>query len=110
MSASIAAIAVGAGAADAGGGGGGGGAADAAPATFKALGVCDVLCEAAAALKWAAPTRIQREAIPAALSGRDVIGLAETGSGKTGAFAIPVLQALLADPARLFCVALAPTR
>jgi ATP-dependent RNA helicase DDX47/RRP3 len=85
-------------------------AADGSDATFRSLGVCDVLCEAAAALKWSAPTRIQRETLPHALAGRDVIGLAETGSGKTGAFAIPVLQALLAEPARLFCLALAPTR
>lgn len=44
------------------------------------------------------------------LQDRDVIGLAETGSGKTGAFAIPILQALLANPQRLFAVVLAPTR
>ena len=86
------------------------GAGASVDATFKSLGVCDVLCEAAAALKWIAPTRIQRETLPHALAGRDVIGLAETGSGKTGAFAIPVLQALLESPARLFCLALAPTR
>lgn len=42
--------------------------------------------------------------------GKDVIGLAETGSGKTGAFAIPILQALLENPQRLFAVVLAPTR
>lgn len=44
------------------------------------------------------------------LQGKDVIGLAETGSGKTGAFAIPILQALLENPQRLFAVILAPTR
>lgn len=42
--------------------------------------------------------------------GRDIIGLAETGSGKTGAFAIPILQALLENPQRLFAVILVPTR
>ncbi len=42
--------------------------------------------------------------------GRDVIGLAETGSGKTGAFALPVLQALLDTPTRLFALVLTPTR
>jgi len=47
---------------------------------------------------------------PPALAGKDIIGLAETGSGKTGAFAIPVLQALLESPARLFSLVLAPTR
>ncbi|CAN0499152.1 unnamed protein product, partial [Ectocarpus sp. 12 AP-2014] len=42
--------------------------------------------------------------------GKDVIGLAETGSGKTGAFALPILQALLENPQRLFAVVMAPTR
>eukprot|EP00731_Ephydatia_muelleri_P028566 Em0020g210a len=73
-------------------------------------GVCDVLCEACTALKWTAPTKIQREALPLAFEGRDVIGLAETGSGKTGAFALPILQALLETPTRLFALVLTPTR
>lgn len=42
--------------------------------------------------------------------GRDVIGLAETGSGKTGAFCLPILQALLETPTRLFALVLTPTR
>lgn len=42
--------------------------------------------------------------------GKDVIGLAETGSGKTGAFALPILQKLLDNPQRLFAVVLTPTR
>ncbi|XP_023227056.1 probable ATP-dependent RNA helicase DDX47 [Centruroides sculpturatus] len=78
--------------------------------TFKSLGVVDVLCEACESLKWKKPTKIQQEAIPVALKGRDVIGLAETGSGKTGAFALPILQALLEKPQRLFALVLTPTR
>ncbi|XP_039292457.1 probable ATP-dependent RNA helicase DDX47 [Nilaparvata lugens] len=78
--------------------------------TFKDLGVNDVLCEACESLKWTAPTKIQKEAIPVALQGKDVIGLAETGSGKTGAFAIPILQALLENPQRHFALILTPTR
>lgn len=78
--------------------------------TFKDLGVNDVLCEACESLKWPAPTKIQKEAIPVALQGKDVIGLAETGSGKTGAFAIPILQALLENPQRYFALILTPTR
>ena len=46
----------------------------------------------------------------ACLSGRDIIGLAKTGSGKTGAFALPILQALLENPQPLFALVLAPTR
>jgi len=79
-------------------------------ATFKSLGVVDVLCEACEQLKWKEPSKIQREAIPVALQNEDVIGLAETGSGKTGAFAIPILQALLDNPQRLHSLILTPTR
>src|SRR5699024_4299867 len=78
-------------------------------ATFKELGVSDQLCEAAASLKWTKPSKIQVEAIPVALQGRDVIGLAETGSGKTGAFVIPILQNLLEAPQRLYALILTPT-
>ncbi|XP_050437095.1 probable ATP-dependent RNA helicase DDX47 [Adelges cooleyi] len=80
------------------------------PITFKDLGVTDVLCETCESLKWKEPTKIQKEAIPVALQGKDIIGLAETGSGKTGAFAIPILQALLENPQRYFALILTPTR
>ncbi|XP_003746399.1 probable ATP-dependent RNA helicase DDX47 [Galendromus occidentalis] len=66
-----------------------------------------VACEA---LKWRTPSKIQKEAIPVALQGRDIIGLTETGSGKTAAFALPILQTLLENPARLFALILTPTR
>lgn len=78
--------------------------------TFADLGVCSELCQACEQLKWLKPTSIQKEALPVALQGRDIIGLAETGSGKTGAFALPILQALLASPARIFALVLTPTR
>uniref|UniRef100_H2ZQ59 Probable ATP-dependent RNA helicase DDX47 n=1 Tax=Ciona savignyi TaxID=51511 RepID=H2ZQ59_CIOSA len=78
--------------------------------TFKSLGVVDVLCETCTELGWKTPSKIQQEAIPVALQGNDVIGLAETGSGKTGAFCIPILQALLENPQRLFALVLTPTR
>lgn len=44
------------------------------------------------------------------VSGKDLIGLAQTGSGKTGAFALPILQALLDTPQVLFACVLSPTR
>mmetsp|Transcript_28344 Transcript_28344/g.35048 ORF Transcript_28344/g.35048 Transcript_28344/m.35048 type:complete len:553 (-) Transcript_28344:55-1713(-) len=80
--------------------------------TFESLGVCEAICKAIKELNWTFASRIQKETLPSALSGRDVIGLAETGSGKTGAFTIPILQALLENPQRgaVFAVILAPTR
>jgi len=77
---------------------------------FKDLGLDEELCQRCENLGWKKPTKIQCEAIPVALEGRDVIGLAETGSGKTGAFALPVLQALRDNPQRFFGLVLTPTR
>jgi len=58
-----------------------------------------------------APTPIQAEAIPKVLEGRDVLGLAQTGTGKTAAFALPILQRLLQGPrGRVRALVLAPTR
>ena len=78
--------------------------------TFAELGVIDSLCEACTALGYKQPTPIQRESIPLALQGRDLIGLAETGSGKTAAFALPILQALMEKPQPFFGLVMAPTR
>ncbi|WEW55025.1 ribosomal RNA processing protein [Emydomyces testavorans] len=78
--------------------------------SFKDLGIIDSLCEACDSLGYKAPTPIQAESIPLALQGRDLIGLAETGSGKTAAFALPILQALMDKPQPLFGLVLAPTR
>lgn len=78
--------------------------------SFKSLGIIEPLCEACDNLSFKAPTKIQQECIPYALQGKDIIGLAQTGSGKTAAFALPILQALWNDPAPLFATVLAPTR
>jgi len=78
--------------------------------TFSDLGITEVLVESCAKVGWKKPSKIQEEAIPVALQDRDVIGLAETGSGKTGAFALPILHALLENPQRLFALVLTPTR
>lgn len=86
-------------------------AASSAPVlSFKDLGLDDDLCEACASLGYKQPSEIQRECIPYALQGKDIIGLAQTGSGKTAAFALPILQALSNDPSGLFACVLAPTR
>lgn len=84
--------------------------AEVAKKTFADLGVREELCDACEALKFTHATPIQTEAIPLALEGRDVIGLAETGSGKTAAFVLPILQSLLEKPQSLFGLILAPTR
>lgn len=56
------------------------------------------------------PSDIQAEAIPHALEGKDIIGLAQTGSGKTAAFSLPILQTLWENPQPFFALVLAPTR
>ncbi|KAJ3680224.1 hypothetical protein LUZ60_016502 [Juncus effusus] len=78
--------------------------------TFAELGVCPELVEACESLNWTVPSKIQVESIPYALEGRDVIGLAQTGSGKTGAFALPILQSILEHKHPFFACILSPTR
>ncbi|KAG5518857.1 hypothetical protein PMAC_002388 [Pneumocystis sp. 'macacae'] len=78
--------------------------------SFKDLGLIDELCNVCKTLKFEEPTPIQKEAIPWAIQGRDIIGLAQTGSGKTAAFALPIIQALWKKPNPLFACIIAPTR
>ncbi len=83
--------------------------------TFAGLGIAEALLRALTARNHTTPTPIQQKAIPPALEGRDIIGLAQTGTGKTAAFALPILQALAASPAKPMSQApraliLAPTR
>lgn len=85
-------------------------AADAPAPTFKSLGLIDPLLESLAQMNFKAPTDIQSEVLPHALQGRDIIGVASTGSGKTAAFALPILQKLWEDPKGLFACVIAPTR
>ncbi|KNA17551.1 hypothetical protein SOVF_078560 [Spinacia oleracea] len=80
--------------------------------SFKELNICEPLIEACNRLGWTAPTKIQADSIPHALEGKDIIGLAQTGSGKTGAFALPIIKFLLDEksPQPFFGCVLSPTR
>lgn len=80
------------------------------PPSFKSIGLIDPLLDAVEQLGYKTPTDIQAEALPHALEGRDIIGVASTGSGKTAAFALPIIQALWNDPKGLFACVIAPTR
>ncbi len=81
--------------------------------TFAKLGLTPALVEALTALGYEEPTPVQREAIPPLLDGRDLLGQAATGTGKTAAFALPLLQRLSTDapePSRPAVLVLVPTR
>ena len=66
---------------------------------FKSLGLSDKLVQGILATGYTAPTAIQSQAIPTALQGRDIIGCAQTGTGKTAAFVLPILNRLAAHEA-----------
>jgi ATP-dependent RNA helicase RhlE len=76
---------------------------------FTKLGLADSLAYAVQQMGYADPTPIQTQAIPIVLMGRDVIGSAQTGTGKTAAFALPILQRLVGH-GKLRCLILEPTR
>ena len=61
---------------------------------FTTIGLSDRLVQGILATGYTAPTEIQSEAIPAAIAGRDIIGCAQTGTGKTAAFVLPMLHRL----------------
>ncbi|OXB73134.1 UNVERIFIED_CONTAM: hypothetical protein H355_012059 [Colinus virginianus] len=79
-------------------------------AAFRALGLSPWLAEQARLVGLSRPTAVQAACIPPALQGRDCLGCAKTGSGKTAAFVLPVLQVLSEDPYGIFCLVLTPTR
>ncbi|HEX2778753.1 MAG TPA: DEAD/DEAH box helicase [Gemmatimonadaceae bacterium] len=78
--------------------------------TFEALGLAPEVLDAVRAQGYERPTPIQAEAIPLALKGRDLIGLAQTGTGKTAAFTLPIVDRLLKGPRRTRALVLTPTR
>ena len=82
---------------------------------FQALGLSPVIVKSVRALGFDTPTPIQREAIPLVLRGHDLMGLAQTGTGKTAAFGLPLMHHLLASnvrpaPKTVRSLILAPTR
>ncbi|HEX8823960.1 MAG TPA: DEAD/DEAH box helicase, partial [Archangium sp.] len=77
--------------------------------SFKSLGLSAESLGAVRRARFASPTPIQAQAIPPALAGRDVIGCAATGTGKTAAYLLPLVERLAGEPGPLGLV-LAPTR
>lgn len=77
---------------------------------FANLGLSDWLQQQCKLMGIGEPTGVQFNCIPAILDGRDVIGCSRTGTGKTLAFALPVLQKLAEDPYGVFALVLTPTR
>uniref|UniRef100_A0A7N8XBK6 RNA helicase n=1 Tax=Mastacembelus armatus TaxID=205130 RepID=A0A7N8XBK6_9TELE len=77
---------------------------------FSSLGLSDWLVKQCKQLGINRPTPVQENCLPAILEGRDCMGCAKTGSGKTAAFVLPVLQKLSEDPYGIFCLVLSPTR
>jgi ATP-dependent RNA helicase RhlE len=83
--------------------------------SFTKLGLSQPLLDALAKANYSDPTPIQRQAIPTVLTGRDLLGIAQTGTGKTAAFVLPSLDRLAADrpylkPGQVRMLVLAPTR
>jgi ATP-dependent RNA helicase RhlE len=83
--------------------------------TFRDLGVAEALLRALHAESYLTPTPIQTQAIPVLLTGKDILGIAQTGTGKTAAFLLPILQKLAetrgaATPRGTRALVLAPTR
>lgn len=78
--------------------------------SFSALGLSDWLCRCVSAMGISTPTAVQSGCIPAVLCGKDVMGCSPTGSGKTAAFALPILERLAEDPYGINAVVLTPAR
>ena len=84
--------------------------ADAPTTTFRSLALADNLLRKLDELGYEQPTPIQAAAIPLLLEGRDLIGQAQTGTGKTAAFALPLLHRLDLSKTKPQVLVLAPTR
>ncbi len=77
---------------------------------FADLGLSAPMLASLARAGYERPTPIQAQAVPLALKGRDLMGLAQTGTGKTAAFTIPIIERLLGGPKRTRALILTPTR
>ena len=77
--------------------------------SFRDFGLSDEVVQGAQAMGFTDPTPIQLRAFPIVLAGKDLIGTAQTGTGKTAAFALPILT-LLAKHGAFRCLVLEPTR
>ncbi|CAA0210438.1 unnamed protein product [Arabidopsis thaliana] len=77
---------------------------------FEGLGLAEWAVETCKELGMRKPTPVQTHCVPKILAGRDVLGLAQTGSGKTAAFALPILHRLAEDPYGVFALVVTPTR
>ncbi|XP_010260575.1 PREDICTED: DEAD-box ATP-dependent RNA helicase 36 [Nelumbo nucifera] len=78
--------------------------------SFSDLGLAEWAVQTCKELGMKKPTPVQQHCIPRILAGEDVLGLAQTGSGKTAAFALPILHRLGEDPYGVFALVLTPTR
>ncbi|MCA1729520.1 MAG: DEAD/DEAH box helicase, partial [Actinobacteria bacterium] len=78
--------------------------------SFDDLPVSEQVHKAVVDQGWETPTPIQALALPALLRGKDVVGLAQTGSGKTAAFAIPLIEAIDPKTRGVQALVLVPTR
>ncbi|MGK0185474.1 MAG: ATP-dependent RNA helicase RhlE [Verrucomicrobiales bacterium] len=77
---------------------------------FSELGLSPEVLQGVEAMGYESPTPIQAQSIPAILEGRDIVGASQTGTGKTAAFALPILSQLSGKEGRLRCLVLEPTR
>lgn len=84
--------------------------ADFVEAPFEDLHLNKWIIDQCKQIGYKTPTPIQYECIPRILKGEDIIGCAKTGSGKTAAFALPIVQKLSEDPYGVFALVLTPTR
>ena len=76
---------------------------------FEGFGLPNILVDSLTRLKFDTPTAIQAQAMPPALEGKDVLGSAQTGTGKTAAFVLPLLAKLINNP-QARAIVLTPTR